>query len=179
MESISEYRSSERVTTFHGSRLPERAAPAGYAALIDAHALKVPVPRTLSAVGPRHKTYVQDGWHIYTPRHAPPASIEGHLTFGLKYEGLDLWSSKPWFRQPDRSRSRPWSEARRPAPMPDGAGFCTSGCSAKRQSAGCGELARTAALLLLKDSRSSFEIEGEHPPQERIQRWGASRRIPL
>lgn len=25
-------------------------------------------------------------------------------------------------------------------------------------------LARTAAFLLLKDSRSSFEIEGEHPP---------------
>ena len=33
-------------------------------------------------------------------------------------------------------------------------------------------LARTAAFLLLKDSRSSFEIEGEHPPQDRIQRWG-------
>jgi hypothetical protein len=33
-------------------------------------------------------------------------------------------------------------------------------------------LARTAAFLLLKDSRSSFEIEGEHPPHERIQRWG-------
>lgn len=59
---------------------------------------------------------------------------------------------------------------RRPAPMPDGAGFCTSGCSARRQSAGWGELTRTAALLLLKDSRSSFEIEGEHPPQARIQR---------
>jgi Fic family protein len=33
-------------------------------------------------------------------------------------------------------------------------------------------LARTAAFLLLKDSRSSFEIEGERPPQDRIQRWG-------
>ena len=33
-------------------------------------------------------------------------------------------------------------------------------------------LARTAAFLLLKDSRSSFAIEGEHPPQDRIQRWG-------
>ncbi|MGN8549184.1 hypothetical protein ACQPTN_32840 [Bradyrhizobium sp. 13971] len=29
-------------------------------------------------------------WHIYTPRHAPEASLEGHLTFALKYEGLDL-----------------------------------------------------------------------------------------
>ncbi|MDA2925485.1 Fic family protein, partial [Acidobacteria bacterium AH-259-L09] len=27
-------------------------------------------------------------------------------------------------------------------------------------------------FLLLKDSRSSYAIEGEHPPQDRIQRWG-------
>ncbi|WP_311974436.1 Fic family protein [Bradyrhizobium glycinis] len=33
-------------------------------------------------------------------------------------------------------------------------------------------LARTAALLLLKDSKSSYVIEGERPPQDRIQRWG-------
>ncbi|MCK4207702.1 cell filamentation protein Fic, partial [Brucella pituitosa] len=33
-------------------------------------------------------------------------------------------------------------------------------------------LARTAAFLLLKDSRSSFQIEGEDPPQDCIQRWG-------
>jgi len=33
-------------------------------------------------------------------------------------------------------------------------------------------LARTATFLLLKDSRSSFQIEGEDPPQDRIQRWG-------
>ena len=31
---------------------------------------------------------------------------------------------------------------------------------------------RAAAFLLLADSKSSFEIEGEHPPQDRIQRWG-------
>jgi hypothetical protein len=28
-----------------------------------------------------------------------------------------------------------------------------------------------AAFLLLKDSRSSFAIEGERPPHDRIQRW--------
>ncbi len=33
-------------------------------------------------------------------------------------------------------------------------------------------LARTSAFLLLKDSRSSYAIEGERPPQDRIQRWG-------
>jgi hypothetical protein len=33
-------------------------------------------------------------------------------------------------------------------------------------------LARTAAFLLLKDSRASYAIEGERPPRDRIQRWG-------
>ncbi|MBT0654284.1 Fic family protein [Geomobilimonas luticola] len=33
-------------------------------------------------------------------------------------------------------------------------------------------LARTAAFLLLKDSRSSFAIEGESPSHDRIRRWG-------
>ena len=34
---------------FHERRLPVKAIPAGYAALIDAYSLKVPLPRTLSA----------------------------------------------------------------------------------------------------------------------------------
>ncbi len=33
-------------------------------------------------------------------------------------------------------------------------------------------LARTAAFLLLEDSKSSYAIEGERPPRDRIQRWG-------
>jgi hypothetical protein len=33
-------------------------------------------------------------------------------------------------------------------------------------------LARAAAFLLLEDSKSSYVIEGEDPPQDRVQRWG-------
>jgi hypothetical protein len=33
-------------------------------------------------------------------------------------------------------------------------------------------LSRAAAFLLLEDSRSSFVIEGENPPQDRVRRWG-------
>src|SRR5258708_36116352 len=33
-------------------------------------------------------------------------------------------------------------------------------------------LSRAAAFLLLKDSRSTYAIEGERPPPDRIQRWG-------
>lgn len=241
MENTPKYRFSEPVTTFHGSRLPERATPVGYAALIDALGLKVPMPRTLSAVGPRHKAYQQDGWHIYTPRHAPPASLEGHLTFALKYEGLDLlvlkalfqasgpepieamvrgtptgtYARRSWFLyewllgktldlpaaekgtyvlvvDPDLQ----WTAAavtstrhRVKSNLPGTPSFCpmifrteTLREFTKRNLPARAReviadlpadvLARTAAFLLLKDSRSSFEIEGEHPPQERIQRWG-------
>ena len=33
-------------------------------------------------------------------------------------------------------------------------------------------LSRTAAFLLLKDSRASYVIEGENPPHSRVERWG-------
>lgn len=33
-------------------------------------------------------------------------------------------------------------------------------------------VSRTAAFLLLADSKASYIIEGEEPPQNRVQRWG-------
>ena len=77
------YDFSGPVTVFHGQRLPEKGHLAGYAALIDAHRLKVPLPRRLSAIGERHRIIEQDGWSVFTPRHAPAPSLEGHLTFAL------------------------------------------------------------------------------------------------
>jgi hypothetical protein len=78
------------VSVFQDTRLPEPATPAGYAALIDAYSLQVPIPRVLCAIGRRHRIVEAAGWRIYTPRHAPDTTLEGHLTFALKYEGLDL-----------------------------------------------------------------------------------------
>ena len=83
-------RFSGPVTVFQERRLPVAATPTGYAALIDAYALRVPLPRILSASGSRHRNIHQDGWRIYSPRYAPKPSLEGHLTFALKHEGLDL-----------------------------------------------------------------------------------------
>src|SRR5450631_337576 len=85
------------VNVLHDWRLPEMATPAGYAALIHAYDLPVPVPRTLCAIGTRHRKTEEAGWRIYTPRHAPEATLEGHLTFALKYEGLDLATLKRLF----------------------------------------------------------------------------------
>ena len=97
MNQKQEERFSGPVTVFHERRLPERGTPAGYAALIDAYNLPVPIPRTLSAIGTRHKVIEREGWRLYTPRHAPPATLDGHLTFALKYEGLDLAALKRLF----------------------------------------------------------------------------------
>src|SRR6202022_3829443 len=33
-------------------------------------------------------------------------------------------------------------------------------------------IARAASFLLLADSKASFEIEGERPPRNRLERWG-------
>ena len=96
------------VTVFHDRRLPETATPAGYAALIDAFQLAVPLPRRLAAIGTRHRMTEPPEWRLLTPRHAPPSSLEGHLTFALKNEGVDLAILKRLFlavhqRAPGRS----------------------------------------------------------------------------
>lgn len=232
---------SGAVSVFHNRWLPEAAIPVGYAALIDAYGLAVPVPLTLAAIGPRHKIYQADGWHLYTPRHQPEATLSGHLTFALRYEGLDLavlkalfqatgpeaiadmvraaptgaYARRIWFLYewlldqrldlPDATRGgyalvvdpdRQWAADSILSPrhrvknnLPGTPAFCPMvfrtptldafvardlGDEARRLVAEVPAdlLARTAAFLLLKDSRSSFAIEGEAPPQDRIQRWG-------
>jgi hypothetical protein len=229
------------VSVFQDKHLPEPATPAGYAALIDAYSLPVPIPRVLYAIGRRHRIVEAAGWRIYTPRHAPDATLEGHLTFALKYEGLDLAILKRLFlaAKPgeiaELVRAKPTGlYARRiwflyewllghqlSLPAADKVSYVDA-VDTDLQYAGAGEnstrhrvcnnmpgtpefcplvfksatldefiaqdlkerarvvvskvpkdlLARTAAFLLLKDSKSSYVIEGERPPQDRIQRWG-------
>ncbi|PZU68700.1 Fic family protein [Sphingobium sp.] len=232
---------SGRVSVFHGRWMPEAALPVGYAALIEAYDLPAPMPITLSAIGPRHKVYHAEGWNIYTPRHQPDDNLAGHLTFALRYEGLDLTILKMLFRA---AGPEPVAQIVRAAPtgayarrlwflyewlldarldlhdatqgsyvlivdperqwagegitstrhrvknnLPGTPAFCpmvfrtaTLDAFVARRLADEARrlvaevpadlLARTAAFLLLKDSRSSFQIEGEDPPQDRILRWG-------
>ncbi len=75
---------------FRGRHLPQAATPVGYAALIEAWDLEVPLPRRLYAIGERHQVVESEKWKLLTPRHAPAATLDGHLTFALKYEGVDL-----------------------------------------------------------------------------------------
>lgn len=229
------------VTVFQERRLPETATPAGYAALIDAYQLAVPLPRTLSAIGEHHRIIEQQGWRILTPRHSPHPTLAGHLTFALKYEGLDLavlkrlflvtgdaaiealvretptgtYARRIWFlyewltgtrlELPDAETGRyvsvvdtklQFAATDKTEPryrvknnLPGTPEFCplvfrTEPLEqlialdlAERARDVVAEvprdiLARTAAFLLLKDSRSSYAIEGESAPQDRVQRWG-------
>jgi hypothetical protein len=235
-------RFSGPVTVFHERRLPETAVPAGYAALIDAYRLAVPLPRQLAAIGTRHRMIEIPEWRLFTPRHAPEASLEGHLVFALKYEGLDLavlkrlflaagpadvesiiratptgsYARRIWFLYewltgtkllavppaetgtyvPVLDPHQQWGTDGENSPrhrvrnnLPGTADFCplvfrtpalerfVAMNLAERARAVVDDvprdlLARTAAFLLLKDSKSSYVIEGERPPQDRIQRWG-------
>lgn len=229
------------ITVFQERRLPEPATPAGYAALIQAYALPVPLPRRLAATGARHRITETADWRIYTPRHAPQPTLDSHLTFALKYEGLDLavlkrlflaagpgpieaivrasptgsyarrlWFLYEWLTQsrldlPDATTGayapvvdpvQQWassgeliSRQRVRNNLPGTPDFCplifrTSELDAfvtlnlDQRARSIVEriprdlLSRTAAFLLLKDSKSSYVIEGERPPQDRIQRWG-------
>ena len=241
MDIPSQNRFSGPVTVFRERRLPVAATPAGYAALIRAYTLRVPLPRTLSATGDRHRRIDEAGWRIYSPRYAPKPTLEGHLTFALKHEGLDLavlkrlfeatgpapveelvrakptgaYARRVWFLyewltgrrldladagrgsyppvvDPARQfAARPETSRRHrvknnlpgtPAFCPlvfrteilDRSGAMDLGARARDAAAAVPKevLARTAACLLLKDSRSSFSIEGEQPREDRVQRWG-------
>jgi Fic family protein len=82
---------SQSIRTFHAfPALEDGATYAGYAALIERHELAVPAPDSLCAIGTKHRKYKKERWQLFTPRHKPEDTLQGHLTFALKYEGIDL-----------------------------------------------------------------------------------------
>ncbi len=81
---------SQPVSHFHDRTLPERATPAGYAALVEHFELAVPLPPLLTAIAERHHPASNLSWNLLTPRHRPPNILEGQIVFALKWEGLDL-----------------------------------------------------------------------------------------
>ncbi len=229
------------VSTFYGRGLPDPGIPAGYAALIAAYELNAPLPRRLIAIGSKHTIIESGGWKLFTPRYAPDSTLEGELTFALKYEGVDLavlsclfqkvsaaemveivqrsptgrYARRLWFLfewlsgekleiedaqkgsyvpvlAPEMQLSTIGERVRRQRVinnLPGTPRFCplvfrTSAIDGylnldlkKRARETMGAVpqdvvSRTAAFLLLADSKASYMIEGEEPPQNRIQRWG-------
>jgi len=82
--------SREPRRAFRGRPLPEPAHLAGYAALIDAFDLKVPLPYRTHAIATRHVRVKDMHWQLHTPAAAPRPDSVSHLVFALKREGVDL-----------------------------------------------------------------------------------------
>ena len=75
----------------------ENASLVGYAALLDKHALSIPLPEVLAVISRKHTKYETDLWRVFTPRHAVEDTIYGQLVFALKHEGVDLAVLKALF----------------------------------------------------------------------------------
>lgn len=235
-------RFSDNVTVFRNHTLPEDGMKlAGYSALIYAYELEVPLPESFAAISQKHRDYKQGFTQVFSTRHKPDQTLFGHLTFALKYEGVDLlilnklfhvingneihkivenqptsrYSRRIWFfyewltdekiemedvktgnyveaLDPDlqypgqRQRSkrhRVWNN------LPGNKDFCPLIRKTEKlerfRSTELQEkvkevigkvhpdlLSRAAAFLLLKDSKASYAIEGETPPENRAERWG-------
>ena len=236
---------SQKVTRFHGRETPEEGFIVGYALLIEIIEIRtqrlVPLPNQLSLVTEKHQRYNTDQWQVFTKRHKPDDDITSHLTFALKYEGIDLYILKAFFQftggEPvlNMIKNEPTSQYTRRVwflyewlmrtklnvpdlktgtyveivnpklqypgssvnstrhriknNLPGTQNFCPmirkteklegyitkdlSGTIEKGLSKLDKELVRrTAAFLLLKDSKASFAIEGEYPPNLRVRNWG-------
>jgi hypothetical protein len=230
------------VNEFHGLPLPEPGKLVGYAALLHQFSLRVPLPSQLTLISQRHVKSSTDAWQVLTPRHEPPNTLAGHLTFALKWEGVqlgvlaalfkvvaqesitDVVSATPtgafarriWFLyewltgkelnlppagkvkavpvidselQYGLEKGTTVSRQKVVNNLPGTTAFCPlvrrTPALEKFQQAHLDRearaisgrthpdvLARAAVFLLLSDSNSSFQIEGEQPPTQRIARWG-------
>ncbi len=232
---------SHEVNVFHGRRPPEHGKLAGYSALIQYYNLQVPIPDLFSIISSKRRKYETDEWRVFTPRHQPHDTLYAHLTFALKYEGIELGVLKALYKQvsaqeiTDIIKAEPtgqytrriwflyeWlmdtrlplvdvktgnfvelvnenlqygstpknsSRHRVRNNLPGVKDFCPMVRKTStlenfialkldekvKQELGkihADVLARAASFLLLKDSKASYAIEGESPPQNRAQRWG-------
>ncbi len=70
---------------------------AGYGWLLKTYSLAAPLPKKITCIGEKHKVYETEFCKVYTPRHRPEDTFVGHLTFALKYEGVNLTILKALF----------------------------------------------------------------------------------
>jgi hypothetical protein len=83
---------------FHGNQLPEEGTVVGYAAIIDALHLEVPLPRSVAIISSQNKRYAQENWDVFSKSYLPDDTLEltemealyNQLVFALKYEGINL-----------------------------------------------------------------------------------------
>ncbi|MBX2965695.1 MAG: Fic family protein [Cyclobacteriaceae bacterium] len=90
---------SRIITVFHERTAPEEGYLVGYGALLQFYELAVPLPDRLAIISRKHKHYETEMWKVFTPRHKPEDTLMGHLTFALKYEGIELGLLKKLFQK--------------------------------------------------------------------------------
>lgn len=234
---------SQLITIFQERMVPEEGYLVGYGAIHKAFGLHATLPDILALISQKHKQYKTEEWMVFTPRHMPEDTLMGHLTFALKYEGIELGILKKLFEKLDAKeiskliadeptgqyRRRIWFlyewlmdsqleisdltagnyidlvdetiqyayqgrlDASKRHRVRNNLPGVKNFCPMIRKTALLERyinldlsdrikkiikkihpdvMARTAAFLLLKDSKASYAIEGERPPQNRAQRWG-------
>jgi len=90
---------SHKASVFQGRTVPEKGSIEGYAAIINAYQLKVPIPIVISLISTKNRKYKKDNWNVLTPKHKPEDSLYGQLIFAFKYEGINLLVLKKLFEK--------------------------------------------------------------------------------
>jgi Fic family protein len=95
---------SYKASVFHGRTVPEEGSIEGYAAIIHAFKLNVPIPEEITLISNKNRKYRKDSWNVLTPKHKPEDSLYNQLIFAFKYEGINLLLLKKLFeklKEPD------------------------------------------------------------------------------
>ncbi|GMN05517.1 Fic family protein [Croceitalea sp. MTPC5] len=236
---------ARKINTFHDRVLPEEGILVGYGWLLqfieDTRNRRLPLPELLAIVTEKQQRYNTPQWQVFAKRYIPEDNASGHLTFALKYEGIDLLILKEFFlavgdapvmsmvqNEPTGQYSRriwflyEWlfgkkldipdlktgnyvevvnpkhqyvgpvensTRHRVKNNLPGTREFCPMTRKTEKLEAFTSTkfpeimekglkgrnkdlIRRTAAFLLLKDSKASFAIEGEYPPNMRARNWG-------
>ena len=228
---------------FHDEVLPEGKSLAGWSALIINLGIAAPLrnPACIADKHVRGNKRADGPWEVFDKRYLPEDTLEGHLSFALRHEHMDLlilrrafdavlqeeieaivratptgaFSRRLWFfYETLTGRTLNLEDAPTVTAVPAldpklhftgkerlslrhrvrdnllGTGalcpiirrtekleeLIASDLAAQAQDTigrtGGQVIARAASFLLLADSRASFEIEGERPPVNRLERWG-------
>ncbi|MCB2196975.1 MAG: Fic family protein [Bacteroidetes bacterium] len=89
---------SQHAPVFNGLKTPEEGFIVGYAAIIQSLDLQMPIPKPISLVCKYNKKYQNNDWQVLPNTYLPEDNIKDteivalykHLTFALKYEGVNL-----------------------------------------------------------------------------------------
>lgn len=86
-----------KASVFDGRKAPEEGNIVGYASIIHALNLPLPVPNTISLISIKNRKYKATGWSVYTPTHQPEDDLYKQLVFAIRYEGVNLLFFKKLF----------------------------------------------------------------------------------